>query len=197
MYRENDPIGIPNIRNYKLSETSDIFNDIYNSSYWKHGDGSGGNSQPHIVLDLFPILDEIFETYDITTVADLGCGSHYVFKDYKWPDYIQYTGYDASKLAIERANNNCNRNDFTFVECHDFNEIPPCDFLLVKDVVCHWHVDLLNIFIDTIIPKFKYTAIIGGVDITLTKKIEKDCTTNWFMKTGKDIDYGIWLFSNM
>jgi len=197
MYRKDNPIGIPNIRNFKIEETSQIFNDIYDRAYWAHGDGSGGNSQPHIVADLFPILDEIFETYDITTVADLGCGSHYVFKDYKWPDHIQYTGYEASTLAIERANKNCNRDDFTFVECSDFNEIPPCDFIFAKDVTCHWHVDLVHEFVDNIIPKFKYGAIIGGRDINLTEKIKKECTRSWSMKTGKGKDYGVWFFSKL
>lgn len=198
MKRGDKPIGLPqqHLNNFDFKKSSEIFEGIYKSKFWAHGDGFGSDSRPEIVEGFFEILDQIFETHDIETMSDFGCGSHYVFKDYKWPDNLKYTGYDASSIAIERAKNNCNREDFNFEVMWDFHDLEPSDFLILKDVTCHWSMDVVKEFLQDCAPKFKYVAIIGAERITRHPIIDEACEDIFMFKSGKGHPYGVWFINN-
>lgn len=193
--RKNNPIGLPEKynRGYDKNQFEEIFENIYKKSFWKHGDGSGSDSRPEIVSKMFPALTELIEKYDIKTISDLGCGSHYVFKDYTWPDNVMYTGYDASATAIERAKKNCNRNDFNFVVESNWENIEPTDLLIIKDVLCHWPVKLVEEFYKNVTQRFKYVAVIGVEKITMCQTLA-DFDDEWRFLSGKGTQYGIWLY---
>lgn len=195
--RKNDnPIGLPEkyMSGYEITDFEKVFEEVYQKGIWSHADGSGSDSRPEFVPDFFKHFSEILSEYNIKDVGDLGCGSHYIFKDYDWPEDITYTGYDASKTALERARKNCNRSDFKFQHLSDFNKIPPHELLITKDVLCHWPNDLVKEFLRVVIPRMRYTIIVGATHINLTTEIEQNSNRVWLFKTKKEHDYGIWLF---
>lgn len=196
--RTEKPIGLPSkhLNDFELEKSTEIFENIYKNGYWTHGDGSGSDSRPEIVQELFPVLDRIFEEYDIETMVDFGCGSHYVFKDYQWPENLKYTGYDASKTAIGRAKNNCNRDDFNFDVMWDFHDLELADFIILKDVTCHWSLDVVKEFLNKVSPRFKYVAIIGAERITRHDVIDEKCEEIFMFKSGKGHPYGVWFINN-
>jgi len=195
MNRSKSPIGIPNkyIKGFDKDQFDLIFEEVYAKQFWAHADGSGSDSRPEIVSGMFPILDELFEKYDIQSISDLGCGSHYIFKDYKWPDYIQYTGYDASSTAIKRAMQNCNREDFNFIAESNWENITPTDLLIVKDVLCHWPMNLVEEFYNEVTKRFKYLAVIGVERITMCDFLS-NYDKEWKFLNGKGSQYGVWLY---
>ena len=193
-----NPISVPKEYEHKVTKDNfeDVFETIYTTSFWKHADGSGSDSRPEIVPSFFTILTDIITEYSICDIGDFGCGTHYIFKDYKWPENISYTGYDASLTALERAKNNCKNSEFKFKHLSNYEQLPNHQLLLIKDVVCHWPLDLVQDFTNNHIQKFDYVLIAGATSITLSDDIEKKTSRQWFFKTAKDYDYGMWLFGN-
>lgn len=191
-----EPVSVPRkySNGFKIDQMEDVFNEIYKTSFWSHADGSGSDSRPEIVPEFLNIFKNILVDYNVENVGDLGCGSHFVFKDFDWPTDLEYTGYDASDIALQRARDNCNRADFKFVKNSDYRLIPTDhDMLLVKDVVCHWPKDLVIDFVENTIPKFRYCLIVGNPKINMFKEISS-YKKEWLFKTSKNHDYGIWIY---
>jgi len=75
----------------------DIFDKIYENSYW--GNGSGGGSSPEATQPYKVFLEDFIRQYKIQSIVDLGCGD---WQFSKFLDFggAKYIGIDASKHVI-------------------------------------------------------------------------------------------------
>lgn len=182
------------MKGFPANKMGEVFNEVYRTSFWSHADGSGSDSRPETVPEFLLLFKDLLKSYRIKSIADLGCGSHYIFKDFEWPENIHYTGYDASDIALTRAEKNCNRGDFVFRQEADFNNIENnVDLLLVKDVMCHWTKEISIDFVNAVIPKFKNTLIVGNPKINMFDEISS-YKKEWLFKNSKGQEYGMWLY---
>lgn len=197
-YRLPEPYAVPDNSIILDDTTGKVFDKIYQDQYWSsNGDGSGGDSRPEIVSPFFDIFTKILDDNKVTSIADFGCGSHYIWKDYNWSDNIQYNGYDVSSIALEKARNNCKKESFLFHKLESglgYNDIPKHDLILAKDVLCHWNENDGHEFIRWSKNNFKITVVAGIVQIHLTKEIEETCDQQFIFTTTQEELYGVWVF---
>ena len=197
-YRTPEPYAVPG-NTIKLNRnTGKIFDQIYKEELWSsHGDGSGGDSRPEMIPLFFDTFTKILEDYSVKSIADFGCGSNYIWKDYIWPNKIKYDGYDVSSIALDKARKNCKQESFNFHKLKsgiDYTSISSHDLILAKDVLCHWKQEDGHDFIHWAMDNFKVVVIAGIVQIHLTKEIEDLSNKSFFFTTSQDELYGVWIF---
>lgn len=191
--RKDTAMGLPkNATSIKLERAEEFFEEIYVKKHWSHGDGSGKDSEPRVVEEFFPVLTDILTRHEVETFVDYGCGSHFVFSEYDFPENVSYKGYDASSTALERAVKNARRSDFEFEVMGDWRNLSEGgDMIMVKDVTCHWQKDLVMEFIEHCRPLFKHILIVGDRRITEFDEMLEMCKETHFVK--KDKNYGIYM----
>ena len=138
----------------------DIFDKIYESSYW--GKGSGGGSSPDATQPYKAFLEDFIRQNDIKSVVDLGCG------DWQFSQFLDfgnatYIGIDASKSVIANNQQSFSRPGVSFLNLpKKYNELPPADLLVCKDVLMHLSTKgVQNIL--SILPSFKYALIANDI----------------------------------
>ena len=138
----------------------DVFDKIYEHSYW--GKGSGGGSSPEATQPYKIFLEDFIRQHEIKSVVDLGCG------DWQFSQFLDfggatYIGIDASKRVIANNQQAFSRSGVSFVNLpSDCNDIPCADLLVCKDVLMHLSTQEVQDIV-SILPNFKYALITNDV----------------------------------
>jgi SAM-dependent methyltransferase len=139
---------------------SDIFDKIYENSYW--GNGSGGGSSPEATQPYKIFLENFIRQHDIKSVVDLGCG------DWQFSQFLDfggatYIGIDACKSVIKNNQQSFSRSGVSFANLpKDYNELPSADLLVCKDVLMHLSTKEVKDVL-SILRNFKYALITNDV----------------------------------
>lgn len=138
----------------------DVFDKIYEYSYW--GKGSGGGSSPEATQPYKVFLEDFIRQHEIKSVVDLGCG------DWQFSQFLDfgdatYIGIDASKRVIAHNQQSFSRPGVSFANLpKDCNDIPSADLLVCKDVLMHLSTKEVQDIV-SILPNFKYALITNDV----------------------------------
>jgi SAM-dependent methyltransferase len=138
----------------------DIFDKIYENSYW--GKGSGGGSSPEATEPYKIFLENFIRQHDIESIVDLGCG------DWQFSQFLDfgsatYFGIDASKNVIANNQRSFSRKGVSFANPpKDYNLLPSADLLACKDVLMHLSTKEIKDIL-SILPKFKYALITNDI----------------------------------
>lgn len=154
-----------------------IFTEIYDKSLWdnnnnpEYNGGSGHGSQlKYNINSYIPFIKHFIQVNNISSVVDLGCGDFvsgpYIYKDLN----VTYSGYDVYKPVIDYHNKVYSDDDkYNFI-CLDIfsnrKDIVNADLCIIKDVLMHWDVNSINMFLRDIISmgKFKYILLCNCCD---------------------------------
>jgi len=131
----------------------DIFDKIYENSYW--GKGSGGGSSPEATQPYKVFLEDFIRQYKIQSIVDLGCGDWQFskFLDFGGATYI---GIDASKCVIANNQKLFARLGVSFANLpKNHHDIPSADLLVCKDVLMHLSTKEVQDIL-SILPNYKY-----------------------------------------
>lgn len=145
-----------------------IFTDIYENSVWgsnnnrEYKGSSGGGSDVDYNKDTYvPLLRKFIIDNDIKKVVDLGCGDFkcgpLIYNDLD----ISYTGYDAYKKVVEYNSKIHPSSKYRFFHldfCNNKEDIVNGDICILKDVIQHWSLDKIYVFLDYLVDckKFRY-----------------------------------------
>lgn len=148
-----------------------IFTEIYEKKVWgdnnnsEYNGSSGDGSSIEINNNTYiPFLKKFIKDKEIKTVVDLGCGDFrcgpLIYDDLD----VFYNGYDAYNKIIEYNSTRFSPSKFSFIQldfCNNKESIINADLCILKDVIQHWSIDNINIFLDYIIKNknFKYILI--------------------------------------
>ena len=138
----------------------DIFDKIYENSYW--GNGSGGGSSPEATGPYKIFLEGFIRQHDIKSIIDLGCG------DWQFSQFLDlggatYIGIDASKNVIANNQQSFSRPGVSFVNLpKDYSELPAADLLICKDVLMHLSTKKVQDIL-SILPSYKYALITNDI----------------------------------
>ena len=142
------------------------FDNIYKTNHWISGSGPGStiayNKDVYI-----PFLKQFIIDNNIKTVADLGCGDCQCLENTYNDLNIKYTGYDCVYTnVIENNLNNIQNDKYSFVHLDIFKNrenIIAADVCVLKDILCHWKLECIYIFLDYLVScqKFKYILLIN------------------------------------
>ena len=138
----------------------DIFDQIYENSYW--GKGSGGGSSPEATQPYKVFLEDFIRQYQIQSIVDLGCGDWQFskFLDFGGATYI---GIDASKRVIANNQKLFTRLGVSFANLpRNHHDIPSADLLVCKDVLMHLSTKEVRDIL-SILPNYKYALITNDV----------------------------------
>lgn len=133
-------------------------NDVYNGS---SGNGSSINYNKDSYV---PFLKKFIIDNNIKNIVDLGCGDFIcgklIYNDFD----ILYTGYDTYKKIIDYNSTQYLLPKYSFKHLDFYNNkenIINGDICILKDVIQHWSLDNIHIFLDFLIEnkKFKYILI--------------------------------------
>ncbi len=149
----------------------EIFSNIYEKKIWGNnrdseykGSSGTGSSIDYNINTYIPFIKKFIADNNIKNVVDLGCGDFRCGKlIYDDLDVI-YTGYDTYKKVIEynSKQNMLSKYSFIYMDFYNNKEnIINGDLCILKDVIQHWSLDNINIFLDYLIKskKFKYILI--------------------------------------
>jgi hypothetical protein len=148
-----------------------IFTDIYEKQIWgKDGESSykgssgGGSEIAYNESVYIPFLKKFIAENNIKTVVDLGCGNfkcgNLIYDNLD----VLYTGYDTYNKVIEHNSQDNKMPKYTFMHLDfygDREKIVNGDVCILKDVLQHWQMNEIYIFLDYLVEnkKFKYIII--------------------------------------
>lgn len=138
----------------------DIFDKIYENSYW--GKGSGGGSSPEATQPYKIFLEDFIRQHNIESIIDLGCG------DWQFSQFLDfgsatYIGTDTSKNVITSNQQSFSRTGVSFVNLpKNYNELPTADLLVCKDVLMHLSTKEVQDIL-SILPSYKYALITNDI----------------------------------
>jgi hypothetical protein len=147
------------------------FTDIYENNLW--GDNNiaeyKGSSGPGSDIDYnkdnyIPFLRNFITENNIKNIVDLGCGDFKCGKLIYDDLDILYTGYDAYKKVIDYNSSQYSLPKYSFIHldfCNNKEDITNGELCILKDVIQHWSLDNIYVFLDFLIEtrKFKYILI--------------------------------------
>ncbi|MCF8256994.1 MAG: class I SAM-dependent methyltransferase [Flavobacteriales bacterium] len=115
---------------------ADVFASVYRTKKW--GNGSGGGSTVEVTEAYREFLSAFVKQNDIGSVVDLGCG-YWGFNGLVRWNGAKYHGIDVVDAVVADNREGHRSNDRTW-EVADIRTcpIPPCDLLIIKDVLIHW-----------------------------------------------------------
>lgn len=167
----------------------DIFTNIYENNNWGNNknDHYSGSSGPGSSVELniktyIPFLKKFIHNRKIKTVVDLGCGDFrcgpYIYNNLN----INYIGYDIYQKIIEYNAKEYSLPKYHFIHLDFFTNkelIKGGDVCILKDVLQHWSLENINIFLDYLVENkiFKYILI---------------CNCGYQNTDNTDIDDGDW-----
>lgn len=148
-----------------------IFTDIYESKQWGDdhnpeysGSSGAGSSLQYNRYTYVPFLKKFITDNNIKTIVDLGCGNFMSGKLIYDNLDVVYTGYDAYKKIIDYNLKHYLFPKYSFIHLDFYNNkeiIMNGDLCILKDVLAHWSLDEIYIFLDYLIEykKFKYILL--------------------------------------
>lgn len=155
----------------KINENK-IWTDNRNLEY--NGSSGGGSNIEYNKDSYIPFLKKFITDNNIKNIVDLGsrdfkCGK-LIYDDldikYIGYDIYDYIGYDIYDIydTIIKYNSKLHSLKYTFIHLDFFNNkerIRNGDMCILKDVIQHWSLDNIYIFLDYLVEykKFKYILI--------------------------------------
>ena len=150
-----------------------IFTNVYEKKSWgnnkkeEYSGSSGHGSSIQYNKDTYvPFLKKFITDNNIKTVVDLGCGDFLCGSLIYDNLEVQYHGYDTYKKIIDyNSKSNSKSNSKYIFEhldfCNNKENIIGADLCILKDVIQHWSLQNIYIFIDYLVEtkKFKYILI--------------------------------------
>jgi len=146
-----------------------IFTNIYEKSAWgdnhnSHYKGSSGSgsSLNYNKNHYIPFLKKYIVNNNIKSIVDLGCGDFECGTSIYDNLNISYTGYDVYNKIIQH--NKKNYPNFNFITkdfYKDKENIFKADMCILKDVLQHWSLENIYLFLDYLVEskKFKFILI--------------------------------------
>lgn len=133
------------------------FDEIYSLNSW--GFGSGHGSLPSVTKSYRKFIEQFIAENDIKKVVDYGCGDWQFSKLINWGE-ASYTGLDVVESVIEDNTKKYSTDKISFKAIKPGQtSIPKGDLIIVKDVLQHLSEEDIRIFLDKVLPKFKYALI--------------------------------------
>jgi SAM-dependent methyltransferase len=116
---------------------SNPFVDLYAGGGW-NAQGSGWGSQPEYNRRYRRFLERFLVYNRVGSVVDFGCGDWAFSRLVNWHG-ASYLGLDCVPAVIGRNKELYERGNVRF-QVQEFGDyrFPPCDLLIVKDVMQHW-----------------------------------------------------------
>lgn len=148
-----------------------IFTNIYETKLWgnnknsKYSGGSGEGSQVAVNKTTYiPFLQNFIRERGITSVVDLGCGDFVCGRLIYNALDVKYTGYDVYKKVVDYNATVHPSPKYTFIHLDFLGEkenIVGGDLCVIKDVIQHWSLENIYVFLDYLVEtkKFKYILI--------------------------------------
>ena len=149
----------------------DFFTNVYEEKAWgdnnhnEYSGSSGGGSFIEYNKDTYvPFLKKYIVNNSIKNIVDLGCGDfkcgNLIYDDLD----ILYTGYDTYKKIIDYNLKQNSSPKYSFIHLDFYykkESIINGDLCILKDVLQHWKMDEINLFLDYLVEnkKFKYILI--------------------------------------
>jgi hypothetical protein len=153
-----------------------IFTDIYENCVWgnnyetEYNGTSGLGSEINYNKDYIFFLKKFIVKNNVSKITDLGCGDFKCGKSiYDNLENINYLGYDAYDKIVNNNNNLYDKNKYKFIHLDFYNErhkIEESELCIIKDVLQHWKLNEIYIFLDYLLntKKFKYILICNCCD---------------------------------
>ena len=139
----------------------DVFDKIYETNAWLYGSGTGSILEYNWGYIRF--LEEFFSKHEIKSIIDFGCGDWQFSQKINF-DGINYTCYEVSKYVLERNRAEFAKENIKFEYTpDDWDNIESADLIVVKDVLQHFDNKTIQVFINKVLPKFKYALITNDV----------------------------------
>jgi SAM-dependent methyltransferase len=148
---------------FSLKSDKERFQKIYETKFWDDKNPSGVGSNRENALPYLKYLQSFIDNHSVKTIVDLGCGNWELMKHIIIPDDVQYLGVD---LVDEVIGDNIHKYARGNVQFEVVNNIYDCkkytgDLLIVKDVMQHWSLEVINYFIKEILVHFRYAILIN------------------------------------
>ena len=141
------------------------FEEIYSQHKWGGVSKSGPGSDPHATKEYVKFINNFLQdNINIKSIVEIGCGDWATTRLLKFPTDYSYLGYDIVSSVIEENTRQFGGKKTRFI-CADFmsSEIETGDLILIKDVLQHLSNDVVNTFINNILPKYKVAIITNDV----------------------------------
>jgi len=169
------------------------FTQIYETCAWDdnkdplyRGSSGGGSTIDYNKDTYVPCMRQLMRNRGIKTVADLGCGDFVcgplIYDD---TDIIVH-GYDAYAAVVEANRARHPQHKFTHLDIFaNRAQIEPADLCILKDVLQHWLIPDIYVFLDDIVAsgKFKYILVCNCCGQT------EDDPDNSHLSTGLSCDF--------
>ncbi len=144
-----------------------VFDSIYESGRWGRAGNfegtSGSGSSARNSEAYLAFLQDFLRERGIGSVVDGGCGDWQFSRLIDWGG-ASYTGYDASRIVIERNSKSFANENIKFVHGNFLSvDLPPADLLIVKDVLQHLSNRNIHRAVEQF-GKFKYVIIVNDID---------------------------------
>jgi hypothetical protein len=148
----------------------DIFTHIYENHKWgdnqctEYKGSSGPGSEIEYNQAYIQFLKTFILDHTIKSVVDLGCGDFRygvsIYEDLE----VRYTGYDAYQKMVKCHASHYDSPKYTFRHLEFSNHVDKIesgDLCILKDVLQHWRLEKIYLFLDALIEskKFKYILI--------------------------------------
>jgi SAM-dependent methyltransferase len=133
-----------------------IFNEIYQTSYWGYKSGEG--SIPANAIPWINTVNKFIAKDDVHSVLDLGCGDWRLGSSYNLLNK-KYLGVDASQIIIDEISHYAN-DSISFI-CEDMvtMDINNHDLIIIKDVFQHLPNNEIQEIMNKVFQKCKYALI--------------------------------------
>ena len=159
------------------------FTNIYENKIWGDNENNNysGSSGPGSDIEnnkkYIELLKNFINEYNIKNIVDLGCGDFRIGKLLYDDLNIIYTGYDTYKKVIDYNIILYPEQKYNFKHLDFYTNkesIVEGDMCILKDVIQHWSLKEIYIFLDylTESKKFKYILLINCCN---QKKDNEDC----------------------
>jgi SAM-dependent methyltransferase len=145
----------------RLYYMKEQFEGIYANNEWQYGSGTG--SRPVNTRRYMRMLQRFLRDQKIRSVVDFGCGDWQFSQFIKW-EGIDYLGLDIVPFVIERNEKQFSSDNVRFrVFSGNFDDVPPADLLIVKDVLQHWSNASILAFLP-VLERFRFSLITNDVN---------------------------------
>jgi len=150
------------------SEYSRVFTNIYKNKVWVwngYGLSGWGSSIDFNKNTYIPFLKKFIINNNIKTIFDLGCGDFVCGKlIYDDIQNIKYHGYDTYEDIIKQHNETYKDNTKYSFSCLDIinekDKIENGDLCILKDVLQHWALNDIYVFLDYLCDNYKFKYIL-------------------------------------
>jgi hypothetical protein len=185
-------------KDFGIDQMAEVFEDIYKTNRWRKAQGAGSGSMPENAKIWLRMLFKTINKSKPKIVHDFGCGPYFLYKDFDWPDYVRYTGYDVSDTALERAELNCTNPYAEFCKLENFHDLPGGNLIIVKEVLQHWPHKLRLEFLESLQNKYKWVLVQGSVESTVPPEYKFGLVNykEYPHETNVNTTVAVWKFNN-